>query len=164
MKKESYSVYGEICWLWSLSPLHITFPVDLQAKTVLPAIQHGQYHIVYDNDDPVAYCCWAFLDIEREFRFLSKAHSLRPQDWNCGDRLWFIDWISPFERKFTFQLKREMDNRFSDRVARSLRVRRHHKQANIREYTGSKLPYTDSQEYRNDLFNDIKSKMFTPPR
>ena len=39
-----------------------------------------------------------------------------------GDRLWFVDYVSPFSVKHTLALKSVLREKFSDRFARGLRV------------------------------------------
>ena len=94
LKEDKLMAFGKIGWLWSASDLHREWPVGLQAKTIMPAIETGQFKILEREGYPVAYCCWAFLDQKLEKDYLVNPVGLSPGDWQSGDRLWFVDWIS----------------------------------------------------------------------
>ena len=107
-----YGTLGRMVWLWSNSELHKTWPVGLQARFALPAAMTGQHCILEREGVPRAYCSWAFLTAEAETRMVLNPNALRPEDWTAGDRLWFIDWIAPFDARDTRALRGHMAHRF----------------------------------------------------
>lgn len=93
--------FGAITWLWMHSPDHRTLPLQALQQLLLPAIQTGQYLLLHEctaaGHQPVAYMSWAQLNAEAESRYLDHPlRGLQPGDWRSGDRMWVIDWITPF--------------------------------------------------------------------
>lgn len=91
-------VIGYVTWLCSQSQGHRQlFVQDLEWR-IFPPILLGQYKLHVDKKAgglPTAYASWAFLsqDVESSYR---AAHKLRPGDWKSGDRLWLVDFVTPF--------------------------------------------------------------------
>lgn len=93
--------FGAVTWLWMQSPDHRTLPLQALQQLLLPAIQTGQYLLLHERratgHQPVAYMSWAHLSAEAESRYLDHPlRGLQPSDWRSGDRMWVIDWITPF--------------------------------------------------------------------
>lgn len=87
---------GAAVWLWMQSPMHRSLPLATLHALVLPAIKRRQFLIVSQDDQPVFYAAWAFFDAQAERRYLGRSVlELPPADWNCGDRLWALDWVAP---------------------------------------------------------------------
>ena len=93
--------FGAVTRLWMQSPDHRTLPLEALQQLLLPAIQTGQYLLLHSptptGRQPVAYMGWANLSAQAESRYL--AHPLRglqPLDWQSGDRMWVMDWITPY--------------------------------------------------------------------
>lgn len=89
---------GYVTWLCSQSPSqrHL-FIQDLEWR-MFPAIVLGQYKLHTDSKVgglPTAFASWAFLSARTEASYRA-THKLRPGDWRSGDRLWLIDFITPF--------------------------------------------------------------------
>lgn len=63
---------------------------------LIPPLVLGQCKLYMKKEYPISYISWAFLDEEAEKRLLQNGGKLRPDDWNCGDRLWIIDIVAPF--------------------------------------------------------------------
>jgi hemolysin-activating ACP:hemolysin acyltransferase len=68
---------------------------------ILPAVLHGQFHIVEAAIDlngrrgPIAAATWAFVSPDVDARLTSEfSHNirLRPEEWKCGDIGWIVDW------------------------------------------------------------------------
>ena len=150
-----FEACGKIFWLWSNSDLHKSWPVSLQTRFVLPAVLHGQYCIIEEDAIPKAYCSWAHISLDVEERFVVDPNSLEPTDWLSGDRLWFIDWISPFGTKYTWELQRKMARRFPDDVGRALRVKPNNPKARVATFTGSELTRDESHAKRNSYFKEL---------
>lgn len=145
---------GKISWLWSNSDLHQSWPYDLFTRFVLPPVMEQQICIVESQGYPVAYCSWALLDKQTEQNYILNPNSLNPDQWNCGDRLWFCDWISPFSPKFTWALRSAMNDRFPEKVGRSMRVKKTQTQARIAVYAGQDLNKEQSHSLRRRYFDE----------
>ncbi|MFQ1702712.1 toxin-activating lysine-acyltransferase [Loktanella agnita] len=150
-----YGACGRIFWLWSNSGLHKSWPVALQSRFVLPAVMTGQYAILEREGVPRAYCSWAWVTLEVETRFVIDPNSLRPEDWTGGDRLWFVDWVAPFNARDTRDLRGRMADRFPRDLARSIRVKPGQKNARIATYAGSDLTRQEASALRASLYQDL---------
>ena len=150
-----FEAFGKICWLWTQSDLHVDWPTELQARLILPAIERKQFKIVEQDGLPVAYCSWAMINVETEEKFILNPNSINPHDWNNGDRLWFVDWISPFSSKYTRILRKAMADQFPKNVARSIRVKKGQKQARIATYAGQELNRDESHALRRQYFQEV---------
>ncbi|MEK9495811.1 toxin-activating lysine-acyltransferase [Photorhabdus sp. P32] len=72
-------------------------PLISLSTLLLPVFKAQQYVLVSRNDQPIFYLSWAFFDEETELHCLTDqyAHNRNLPLYN-GDRLWFLDWITPF--------------------------------------------------------------------
>ncbi len=87
---------GAAVWLWMQSPMHRSLPLATLHALVLPAIKRRQFLIASQDDRPIFYAAWAFFDAQAERHYLGRSVlELAPADWNCGDRLWALDWVAP---------------------------------------------------------------------
>lgn len=88
---------GSAVWLWMHSPAHREAPLHTLNTLLLPAIGTRQFLIASEHGRPVAYAAWCWFSAEAEQRYLKNpAVTLHPDDWRSGDRLWFVDWVTPF--------------------------------------------------------------------
>ncbi len=71
------------------------FIADLE-WLLMPPLIAGQCKLYMKKEYPVSFISWAFLNEEAEKRLFQNGGKLRPEDWNCGDRLWIIDIVAPF--------------------------------------------------------------------
>jgi len=71
------------------------FIADLE-WLLMPPLIAGQCKLYMKKEYPVSFISWAFLNQEAEKRLLQNGGKLRPDEWNCGDRLWVIDIVAPF--------------------------------------------------------------------
>jgi len=89
---------GYVTWLCSQSPGHRQiFVQDLEWR-VFPPILLGQYRLHTDSKVgglPTAFASWAFLSEQAEAGY-RETHRLRASDWRTGERLWLVDFITPF--------------------------------------------------------------------
>ena len=138
--KDKFTDLGAISWLWMSSNLHKSWNIQLMMRNTLPALKLKQYHIIFRGEKPVAYCSWAFFSKEAERRYILDPNAIRSSDWDSGDRMWFIDYISPFSTRETLRLKSELREQFHDRYARSLRVKPGEKKAKILTFFGEDVP------------------------
>lgn len=114
---------GRLAWLWMNSKLHGAWSTRLMMRNLIPPINTRQYMIIEDGGVPRAYVSWAFFSKEAELRYIAHPENIQLEDWNSGDRLWLIDFISPFSRKNTLLLKQQLCDRFPTKYAHALRVR-----------------------------------------
>lgn len=133
---DSLKAFGMATWLWTHSSLHRDWPVHLLATTIWPAVVHRQFLLARDVDRrPIAFVSWAKLDEARERRYLQDANSLTHDDWHCGDRIWFIDWLAPFGGTRAVARKIEYDI-FPDSAGHSLHVKKGSATARIYDHFG----------------------------
>ena len=152
---KKYLTFGKISWLWSNSDLHRHWTVNKKAAFVLPAIINGQYMIIEQDGYPVAYCSWAWLDRETEEKYIINPSVLDPDSWNCGDRLWFIDWMSPFSTRHTWALRNALAKKFPDDVARALRVKPDSKTSRVASFAGAALSRDEARLKKHLYFKDM---------
>lgn len=117
-------VFGAGVWLWMHLPRHRQLSIKNLEKRLLEPVQQGQYVLVSarmtnGNRDPVALLLYACLNARAESRYINDPTApLAPADWRSGDRLWLIDWVSPFGQ--SLPLRQPMLNLFARQTARSL--------------------------------------------
>lgn len=154
---------GKIAWLWMNSPLHRPWPVDLLSRFVLPAIALNQYLLIEREGFPVAYCSWAFLNQSAEVKYMIDPSHIRTEDWESGDRLWFVDWVAPFSRGDSILMKNELIEMFPHSLARAIRVKRNKQNARVMEFKGRKLDPDEAvallNQYYRDFLTVAKQKM-----
>ena len=159
-KNNNFEVLGYVAWLWANSPLHRNWSLSLLAINVLPAIQYGQYTLLMRDGVPIAFCSWANLSLENEIKCLEDVSSLVYDDWNSGDRKWFIDWIAPFGHNYV--LYKHMRKSFPYDLFRSIRVYKGSSEGKITEFHGGKvdkqLANKIFQQYHFELINELKNK------
>ncbi|SRR5258706_427554 len=90
------SVFGEIVWLMSQSPLHKQFFVSDLEWFVMTPVLLKQFRMFYAKDRPIGVVFWGFVNDEVEERLKAGTTKLRPQDWKSGDKLWVVEVIAPF--------------------------------------------------------------------
>jgi len=107
---------GEICWLFSQSPLHKHFSFGDAEWIFMPAMIFEQYRVFRSEKTPVGLALWAYVseEVEKE-KFLNATGRarLRPDEWKSGDRLWLVEIISPFateENKLTEVMLADLKN------------------------------------------------------
>ncbi|WP_068313783.1 toxin-activating lysine-acyltransferase [Polycladidibacter hongkongensis] len=154
MQSEQFTALGKISWLWQSSPLHKEWELAAFSRFVLPAIASKQYCILEHDGAPVAYCSWALLDIEAEAKYLADPSSFSKDSWTCGDRLWFVDWVSPFSARYTWALRSHMKQRFANKLGRSIRVKKGEEKARITAFAGANLTAEQSADIRRQYFKD----------
>lgn len=153
--------YGYISWLWSNSKLHRDWTIKSQARVIIPAVTLKQFHLILDpNNLPMAYCSWAWLNSETENDFIRRAGFIDPKSWNSGDRLWFIDYISPFSSKYTEQLNDALARKFPKKIARALRVKPGNQRGKIISFRGPNLPVHTKKQINFEFASKISSSLF----
>lgn len=127
---------GKLAWLWMNSPLHASWATRIMMRNLIPPISIGQYKMLEKGDFPVAYASWAFFSEDAERRYILHPSRIELEDWTSGDRMWLIDFISPFSTRYTIKLKNGLRESFPDRYARALRVHPGGTVARVSTYTG----------------------------
>jgi cytolysin-activating lysine-acyltransferase len=94
--RSNSEVLGEILWLYSHSPMHKRLRLFEVEQYVLPAIKHQRYRIYKRNGMPIGYVGIARLAKDVEDSWLGGRHTLQPDDWVSGDRLWIMQFVVPF--------------------------------------------------------------------
>jgi len=90
-------ILGMMIWLWLHSGSHRKMQLYLLENLLLPVIKNRQFVLICDTSTPVFYMSWANFNVEAEQRFLENhPWDIPKDDWNCGDRMWIIDWVAPF--------------------------------------------------------------------
>ncbi len=95
---DPYAAVGYALELLVLSDYHKDFSVrDYLNVEILPPVLRGQAHFHLAKEGvPLAMVTWAWLSPEVEREVLETGRALRENEWKCGDRLFFNDWIAPF--------------------------------------------------------------------
>ena len=89
-------VLGAMTWLWLLSDNCKHSTVSDMARRVLPVIKSRQFALFSQGSQPLGYISWANLDQQSEAEYVhSEPWIYSQQNWNCGDRMWIINWFSP---------------------------------------------------------------------
>ena len=146
---------GKIIWLWMNSPLHREWPTLLLADFVVPPVKLGQYTLLERDGMPVAYCSWAWLSQEDEINYVTDPANLPLQNWSSGDRLWFVDWVAPFGRKDSFDLRTILNKKFSHSIARALRVKKNSNSSRVMEFKGGQADHEDAHRKFDEYFHEF---------
>ncbi len=77
---------------------------------------------------PIALITWAFLDEQTENKYVNEQYDLKLNDWQRGDRLWFIDFIG--EQTVIKQIEHDLKhNLFPDCMGKALRADKQEEEA-----------------------------------
>jgi cytolysin-activating lysine-acyltransferase len=134
LNKKTMSNLGCLSWLWMNSPLHREWRVETFAKFILPPLHLNQFIIIEREGFPVAYCSWAFLSDEASFKYLNNPSNIELKDWKSGPNLWFIDWVAPFSKSDTFEMRSRIKELFPNSVARAIRVKKTSNKGRVMEF------------------------------
>lgn len=119
------SMLGSISWLMLQSPQHRHLFLSDFEWLILPALMSKQFRIIKQNNMPIAYISWAFIDEATETRIAGsqKMAKLAPHEWRSGDRPWIIDLIAPFGGAKEI-LQKIQETEFKDKSAKVFRIRK----------------------------------------
>lgn len=156
---DKYAILGMMTWLWMSSTLHQNWGTELQKSLLLPPIELNQYVILYRAGNPVAFCTWAFLSKEAELAYILDSSAIAAHCWNSGDRLWFVDWIAPFEARDSWAVKSYLREKFPRNVARAIRVKSGSKVARVMEFIGPGISRTEGRLLLNGYLADTMSAL-----
>ena len=100
-------IFGSVVWLAMQAKNKNSLPLKELSQWLLPALKSQQFILATENVDgkarPVAYMSWANLTAQTESRYVDNPdEGLSPQEWTGGDRMWVIDWMTPFGHSQSF--------------------------------------------------------------
>jgi cytolysin-activating lysine-acyltransferase len=90
------AVLGEIVWLMSQSAEFKQYLVADLEWLAMPPILLRQFRLFYHEGRPVAAVLYGRVSEEVERRLDAGAPTLRPQDWQSGEKLRVVKTIAPF--------------------------------------------------------------------
>ena len=133
-----YASTGFALELLAQSPYHKQHKVGDYFRTeILPALWVNQARFYLTEEGiPTAMVTWALLneDVEKEVHVTGRA--LTSDEWKCGDRLFFNDWVTPYGGIRGY-VRDCMENVFPDElVATSLRRNMDGSVRRINRWTG----------------------------
>lgn len=101
-------IFGSIVWLAMQANNKNRLPLHELSQWLLPALRTQQFILASECINgqirPVAYMSWANLTAEVESRYVDNPdEGLSPQEWAVGDRMWVIDWMTPFGHSKVFR-------------------------------------------------------------
>ncbi|MBB5724014.1 cytolysin-activating lysine-acyltransferase [Loktanella ponticola] len=112
---------------------------DYFRTEILPALWRNQARFYLTDDGvPTAMVTWAWLNEDVEKDLHATGRSLDGEEWNCGDRLFFNDWVTPYNniREVVYDMAH---NIFPDQTATSLRRNQDGSVRRINRWTGATL-------------------------
>ena len=77
------------------SPTHRKWALGEVERLIMPPLSLDQYRLFDNGVTPIGFVSWAFLTKRAAIGYETRTRKLRPEDWNAGDRVWFIDFIAP---------------------------------------------------------------------
>lgn len=121
MTPDYYTRVGFALELLAQSEYHKQHPTGAYLRTeVLPALWHNQARFYLTEDgQPTAMVTWAWLSADVEKDIHTTGRALTDDEWNCGDRLFFNDWISPYGN-IRHAMRDMTGNVFPNEIATSL--------------------------------------------
>lgn len=152
-------VLGSTVWLWMNSSNHNELPLHALSAALVPAIKRRQFILVSEGGQPVFFVSWALLSYEAEQRYL-ETHQLlmRGEDWQSGDRMWFIDWVAPFgHTQEIFEILRR--GFFRDVFARSLYHRSSERGRRVQYFFGQSVLLSQRRAFRQRIQNEMIKAM-----
>ena len=135
-----YASAGFALELLAQSKYHKQYKLGDYFRTeILPALWARQARFYLTEDGiPTAMITWAWLnqDVEKDIHETGRA--LTRNEWNCGDRLFFNDWITPYSniREVVYDMTH---NIFPNEIATSLRRNQDGSVRRINRWTGENI-------------------------
>jgi len=135
-----YAANGYALELLAKSPYHRQHKLGDYFRTeVLPAIWNGQVRFYLTPEGiPAAMVTWAWLNEAVEADVHSTGRALFHEEWKSGDRLFFNDWITPYNN-IRDVLHDMTHNIFPDEIATSIRRNPDGSVRRINRWTGKNI-------------------------
>lgn len=119
---DHYAAAGFALELLAQSEYHRQFPLGAYFEVeILPALWRNQARFYLTAEGvPTALVTWAWLSEEVERDVHTTGRALLAEEWKCGERHFYNDWISPYGniREFVHDITH---NVFPDIISTSLR-------------------------------------------
>lgn len=137
---DHYASVGFALELLAQSPYHKQHALgDYFRVEILPALWFRQCRFYLTEDQiPTAMVTWAWLSEDVEHQIHTTGRALAEDDWNCGDRLFFNDWITPYGniREIVHEMTHEI---FPNEVATGIRRNSDGSVKRINRWTGQNV-------------------------
>ena len=137
---DHYASVGFALELLAKSEYHRQYKLgDYFRVEILPALWCGQCRFYLTPEGiPTAMVTWAWLSEPVEKNIHSSGRALTQDEWNCGSRLFFNDWITPYGN--IKEVAHEMTHSiFPNEVATSLRRNADGTVRRVNRWTGINL-------------------------
>ena len=137
---DRYASTGYALELLARSDYHRQFELGAYFRVeVLPAFDCAQARFYLTPEGvPAAMVTWAWLSAEVARDVITTGRALTREEWTCGDRLFFNDWITPYGNVRDV-LHDMTHNIFPDEVATSLRRNSDGSVRRVNRWTGANL-------------------------
>ncbi|APX11356.1 toxin-activating lysine-acyltransferase [Tateyamaria omphalii] len=138
-----YRAIGVAERLLAQSDYHRVLPLASYMEVeIIPPVMAGQFKIYNDEDGmPEGMVTWAWINETVEAGLHQTGRSLRADEWQSGDRLFFNDWLSP-ETGMRRMLRDMTTHRFPDHVASAIRHNPDGTVRKINRFIGRNVPRT----------------------
>lgn len=158
MISDYYSSVGFTIELLARSDYHQRFEMGEYLEIeVLPPLWCSQTRFYLSQDgSPTAMVTWAWLSEEVQADIHATGRALTEDEWNCGERLFFNDWITPYGNTRDV-LKDMTHNVFPNEVATSLRRNPDSSIRRINRWTGINLRTPQHSNTASGLTEDVQS-------
>lgn len=135
-----YASVGYGLELLGQSEYHRQFPLGNYFRVeILPALWCGQARFYLTAEGvPTALVTWAWLTADVETDIHATGRALQHDEWNFGDRLFFNDWITPYDN-IREVLHDMTHNIFPNEIATSLRRNSNGTVRRVNRWTGVNL-------------------------
>ena len=146
-------IFGSIVWLAIQANNKNRLPLQDLSQWLLSALRTQQFLLVSASIDgqirPVAYMSWANLTAEVESRYVDNPdEGLSPQEWVGGDRMWVIDWMTPFGHSKVF--RRAVGAALAGCCFKSLYHRGGNRGLRVMHFRGDHVSLEQAKHWRKD--------------
>lgn len=95
---ESIAAFGALSFLAAHCPVHQKHSAATLRRLFFPAAENRCVRF-FQNDDgvPCAALIWARLSDDVAERMIHGNQPPKPEEWNSGPNLWFLDLLAPFD-------------------------------------------------------------------
>jgi cytolysin-activating lysine-acyltransferase len=95
---ESIAAFGALSFLAAHCPVHQKYSVATLRRLFFPAAKHSCVRFFQNEDGvPCAALIWARLSGDVVKRMIYEHQPPKPEEWNSGGNLWFLDLLAPFD-------------------------------------------------------------------
>jgi cytolysin-activating lysine-acyltransferase len=146
-------IFGSIAWISMYAKNKNQLPLQDLSHWLLPALRSRQFILASETVDgqtrPVAYMSWANLNAQVEGRYVDNPdEGLTPQEWTCGDRMWVIDWMTPFGHSQPFS--RAVCASLANSCFKSLYHRGGHRGLRVQLFRGDHVSHEQAKQWWKD--------------